>query len=245
MFSAAYYPQANGCIERFNGTLTRMIYRHFTQYETKKWNDVLPLFIDNYNHAKHSATGYTPDRLQQAVINSETEVLDRAREKIQKGATRMVKQPKTLLPIVDIGDHVRISAHTMADERKQTFRKGYLANWSQDLYVVERISTPSNEWHKPQYRLKDQTGHSLRQRFYRPDLQLVDTTALTINHHSRPDYSEGKIFNQEEHARGLSARRPGPVSRVPLPPMQGDERKQQEPRAIRPRRRLIDELVQR
>ena len=41
IFSLLYRPQSQGCIERFNQTLKRMLFAHMTRYRTKVWADVL------------------------------------------------------------------------------------------------------------------------------------------------------------------------------------------------------------
>ena len=238
IFSSSYSPQSNGGIERFNGSLKRMIHRHLTQFSTRKYNDVLPLVLQNYNTAKHSSTGFAPTELQQAYMEDNKEILSKSFERLTTRAIKMLT-PEITNPIIKKGDTVRISIHTMKDVRKQTFRKTYLANWSKDVYTVSSISRGS-EWQNPQYKLKNMHEHAIRQRFYRKDLQKVDIETLTINEQKRPDYSGGGIFNQEEHIRKVI--REGPQRTIIKPPTQAQER-EKGLRAIKPRKRLIDELI--
>ena len=217
-----------------------MIYKHFTQYKTKKWNDVLPLFLLNYNSAKHSSTGYTPLALQQAFLDGNEELLAKAKQKLQIRAVKMLT-PMQSKPELQIGDHVRIAATTMSNERKLTFRKNYLANWSKAIYTVASISLGS-AWQHPQYKLANEHGHTMKQRFYRSDLQATDPETLAVNRAERPDYSKNGIFNQEAHAQRMA--REGQMVTIILPPStQGQDRLPGARKSKAPMR-LIDQLIQ-
>ena len=237
--SDAYKPSSNGNVERFNGTLKRMMYRHMSQFSTKKWNDVLPLLLTNYNTSLHSSTGCTPNELQQAALDNDEILLTKARQKITARAIKMLTDT-TMLPDIQIGDIVRISLHTLSDIRKDSHRKKFLANWSKALYVVVSISAGS-AWQNPQYKIKSrETDRIVRKRFYKSDLQLVPIESLQVNEKPRPDYSEGNIFNQEEHIRQVQVA--GPLQQIIKPPTQLEEREKGS-RIIRARPRLINELL--
>jgi hypothetical protein len=62
-----------------------------------------------------------------------------------------------------IGDKVRISKY------KNIFEKGYLQNWTDEIFVVavRYSSNPAT------YGLKDLLGEDLKGRFYAPELQMV------------------------------------------------------------------------
>ena len=146
----------------------------------------------------------------------------------------------TMLPDIQIGDIVRISLHTLSDIRKDSHRKKFLANWSKTLYVVVSISAGS-AWQNPQYKIKSrETDRIVRKRFYKSDLQLVPIESLQVNEKPRPDYSEGNIFNQEEHIRQVQVA--GPLQQIIKPPTQLEEREKGS-RIIRARPRLINELL--
>jgi transposase InsO family protein len=49
-----------GIIERFNKTIRGKLVTYMTAYKTKKYIDVLPKLVANYNTSKHSAIGITP-----------------------------------------------------------------------------------------------------------------------------------------------------------------------------------------
>ena len=202
-----------------------MIYRHLTQFQTRKYNDLLPLLLQNYNSSKHSATACSPLELQQAYLDDDREVLARAGDRLKKRAIKMLT-PIVKYPLVNIGDNVRISVKTMSDVRKQTFRKNFLANWSKDVFTVESISKGS-AWQNAQYKLKNAHDHVIQQRFYRKDLQKIDVSTLTVNKKKRPDFSQGLIYNQEEQIPMMNDARLN-VNRVQQqpPPTQAEEREQ-------------------
>ena len=130
----------------------------------------------------------------------------------------------------------------LSNERKQTFRKNYLANWSKAIYSVKSISKGS-AWQHPQFKLMNEHGPTIQQRFYRSDLQAIDTATLAINTLKRPDYSKGSIFNQEEQAKKMA--KEGQVANIVLPKStQGQDRLQGGGRQINAPRRLIDEILQ-
>ena len=57
VFSSAYRPHSQGCIERFNGTLKRLLYLHMARFKTKVWVDILDDVIANYRSMKHHPPG--------------------------------------------------------------------------------------------------------------------------------------------------------------------------------------------
>ena len=50
MFSHSYTPQAQGAVERFNGTLKRHLLSTMTKHGTKDWLPLLRCFLRFYNH---------------------------------------------------------------------------------------------------------------------------------------------------------------------------------------------------
>ncbi len=58
--SRSYNPQANGQIERFNGTFKRMIQSHMLTNNTKTFVPKLPEMVAMYNQLLHTGTGQAP-----------------------------------------------------------------------------------------------------------------------------------------------------------------------------------------
>jgi transposase InsO family protein len=242
VFSRPYNPQANGQVERFNGTLKRMLFRHMSQFGTSKWNDALPLLVANYNATVHSTTRAKPLDL---LAGTDQALLQRARDGILSRARKMVQRTRQITdraPTVSTGDWVRIQD---IDTKRKT-------NWSNQLFKVVAVSTPSGPLSLPRYALAaataddgDQPVVRLPTRFYRTDLQRVDRQLLSRFHGPKPDFSEGKLFDLEAHLRALRAVRAGrrqcPTAAAAWPQTSLSERKTGVRRRIKPRRRLIEE----
>ena len=67
-------------------------------------------------------------------------------------------------PRFKIGDHVRISKY------KNIFAKGYAPNWSEDLFVVSKI-TNTLPW---TYVVSDSNGEEITGSFYENELQKTN-----------------------------------------------------------------------
>ena len=58
--SAAYHPQSHGQIEKWGGTLTRML-KAFCSEHHGNWDEAVPLLVSAYRDAVHpSLGGFTP-----------------------------------------------------------------------------------------------------------------------------------------------------------------------------------------
>jgi len=64
IFTTAYRPQANGLVERFNGTLAPMLTTYMDENESD-WDEKVPYVVFAYNTAQHAATKYSPFELVQ------------------------------------------------------------------------------------------------------------------------------------------------------------------------------------
>jgi len=62
MFTTAYRPQANGMVERWNGTVAQMLTAYMDENE-KDWDEKVPYVAFAYNTAQHATTKYTPFEL--------------------------------------------------------------------------------------------------------------------------------------------------------------------------------------
>lgn len=237
IFSKSYSPWTNGAVERFNGTLKRAIMDHMAQFDTAKWNDVLPELTRGYNQSKHSVTRARPvDLLDPAAT---ADVLASARQRIHAAARRRLDARS--FPLISVGDTVRLSARTDSEVRRMELlgqSKGKVPNWSKELYTVVSISEPSSEaLTLPQYRVSSaESKEAVQQRFYRNDLQRIDPELLMVNETNRPDYSHGVIFDQEKHLRKVRTRQSAAAEQRPRRERSKPEVALKVPRR-RPRRR--------
>ena len=60
--TSVYHPEANGLVERFNGTLKHML-KKFISNEVDKWDKYLPYLLFAYREVPCQSTGYSPFEL--------------------------------------------------------------------------------------------------------------------------------------------------------------------------------------
>lgn len=138
-------------IERFNRTLKTMMYKRFSERGTYIWWDILTDIVVEYNHKKHRTIGMRPVDVKK---DNAKEVLARLKKNTKPISDKRPSKKFT------IGDQVRISKY------KQTFTKGYLPNWTNEVFTVHdlRQTTPET------YTLKDLKGEILDGTFYGHEL---------------------------------------------------------------------------
>jgi hypothetical protein len=160
-FSRSHTPQTNGAIERFNQTLKRMIYAHFTRHRTLDWISILDTLVRNYNSSWHSSIRDTPQNVLNSWLtlksrdNPESEELSQAEKEYGNALSVLHNMhSKTLEKInrikqedLNVGDYCRISlAAIYPDIRKQkksrigAWSKGYVQRWTNGIYqVVQKL----------------------------------------------------------------------------------------------------------
>ena len=135
-------------VERFNRTLKTKMWKYFTHRETLTYLDVLDDMVDSYNHTVHRTLGMPPVEVTWA------------------NQTRLVKRIYGTSPKkcnLNPGDRVRLV------KSKRTFKKGYLPNWTEELFTVVRCM----ETRPLVYLVKDDHGEVLEGTFYAEELQKV------------------------------------------------------------------------
>jgi hypothetical protein len=135
-------------VERFNRTLKTKMWKYFTHRETLTYVDVLPDMVESHNHTIHIPIGIPPAEVTWA---NQTTVSKRLYGR--KGPNKSCK--------FSPGDRVRLS------KTKRTFKKGYLPNWTEELFTVVKCIETS----PPVYLVKDDHGEILEGTFYAEELQ--------------------------------------------------------------------------
>ena len=138
-------------VERLIRTLKTKMWRYFTAKKTMRYMDMLPDLVYSYNHSVHRSIKTKP-----AEVTTENE------KKVwhtlyDHDAVKNVKYK------FKIGDQVRIS------KMKRTFEKGYLPNFSKEIFIISK-QIPRDP---PVYKLKDLDGEELKGTFYEQELQKV------------------------------------------------------------------------
>ena len=137
--------------ERFIRTLKTRIERYFTESQSFRWVDVLQNLSEAINNTKNRSIGMAPNE-----VNEENRG-----EVFQK-----LYGQKTVPPICRFskGDRVRLPA------KKNVFQKGYKANWTDQLFVIEKVY---NDGRVCFYSVRELDGNILKRKFYTEELNLV------------------------------------------------------------------------
>lgn len=139
--------------ERVIRTIKGRLYKYLTKTGSKRYIDVLQDVVYSYNHSRHRSIGMKP-----ADVTEENS--GKVKAKLYEDIDLSPPEYK-----FKIGDKVRI---TVAGSH---FRKGYLPQWTEEIFVVEK---PKHTI-PPTYRIKDQNGETITGTFYEPEMQLVPT----------------------------------------------------------------------
>ena len=148
---STYGPQKAVMVERFNKTMKGMMYKIFTRNGNHVWYNILDEIINKYNNKIHSTLKNKPIDIFKKKIEITNE-LDIANED-------QIKKAK-----FKVGDRVRIPlSRTVFD------KKGYLKNWSDEIFIVCEIikSNPIT------YKIKDDKNKIINGSFY--DAELLKT----------------------------------------------------------------------
>ena len=151
-----YSEKKASIVERFNRTLKEKMWQAFTAQGNYRWLTLLPKLVDRYNDTVHRSIGMKPKNVCK---QNEMKVL----QSINNATFRKLSLPK-----FKIGTMVRISKF------KRTFAKGYLPNWTEEIFEIVSIN-PSRP---PTYRLKDIRGEVLKGSFY--EQELIPTKQVSI-----------------------------------------------------------------
>ena len=137
--------------ERFIRTLRNKIYKYMTSVSKNVCIDNLDNIVNEYNNTYHRTIKMKPiDVKDNTYINFEKEVN---------------KDPK-----FKIGDHVRISKY------KNIFAKGYIPNWSEEVFVINKIKN-TVLW---TYIINDLNGEEIIGTFYEKELQKTNQKEFRI-----------------------------------------------------------------
>ena len=129
--------------ERFIRLLKTKIYKYMTSISKNLYIDKLDDIVNQYNNKYHTSININPvDVKDNTYIDFKKESND--------------KNPK-----FKVGDHVRISKY------KKIFAKGYIPNWSEEIFVIKKIKN-TVPW---TYVINDLNGDQIIGTFYEQELQ--------------------------------------------------------------------------
>ena len=137
-------------VERFQRTLKTRMWKYFTFKKTRKYIDVLDLLVQGYNQSFHRSIKSKPSDVR---VSNESEI---SQHLYSASTSKRIK--------FAVHDLVRIN------KTKRTFDKGYLPNWTTELFKIVRI----NKTHQPvTYTLEDLDGERIQGTFYDHEIQSI------------------------------------------------------------------------
>ena len=153
-------------VERFNRTMKGRMYKYFTANNTYRYIDVLQSLVDGYNNTYHRSIKMKP-----IDVRPEPKFTTQIRQNLYGKRIKKVRgkeKVKSIKPPFKkykyaIGDLVRIT------KARLTFSRGYLPNWSEEIFVVYN----RQNFAKPLYYLRDFNAEEIKEGFYEQELQLV------------------------------------------------------------------------
>ena len=151
-FSTTDFDVKSGLVERVIRTLKDRLWKYFSAQNTYKYLDILENLVKSYNNGVHSATGYKPSQN----LTSEDKI--RIRQKLYKR-----RKPFQ-------GYHYNIDDHCRIKVERTKFKKGYLQNFSKEIFTIFNRKIRGNI---AVYFLKDLNNVKLKGFFYTEELQKV------------------------------------------------------------------------
>ena len=136
-------------VERWIRTMKSIMFRYFTAARTRNYISVLPKMVLKYNNTYHRSIKCMPTQAK-IPINYQS-VFDSLYPKLDAPAKAVFK----------IGDVVRIV------RKKGKFEKGFLPNYTEELFKVTEVRTTN----PVTYKLEDLEGEAIIGTFYKQDLQ--------------------------------------------------------------------------
>jgi hypothetical protein len=142
--------------ERFIRTLKEKLERYYTETGKHRYIDVLQDIVTSYNNSIHSAIKMAPIKVTEKTVAQ-------ARENLFGPDDMKIENDYHVHFDFRVGSYVRCVV------QKSIFDKGYVANWSEDVYIVYFLN-PSNP---PTYKIKTLDGIEYDKNYYKQELQLV------------------------------------------------------------------------
>jgi hypothetical protein len=135
-------------VERAIRSLRMALHRHFEASGSRRWIDVLPQIVDQYNDIKHSTTKQRP----WDVVADDTLVIPHGH------------QAKERKKIPQVGSFVRVS------RLRSPFEKEASGLWSREIFKVVKLKTRQPI---PMLVLQDMTGGEIQGAFYPEEVQKI------------------------------------------------------------------------
>lgn len=189
IFSRAYTPATQGCVEKFNGTFKRLLFSFMTSHNTKQYIEAIPDLLANYNSTYHTTIKMKPAQ----ALNASFHTKRRAAHNIKKAASRYTDVDNRLYNhlkrSIAVGQHVRLSLAAV-DTRVRAAQasgigagaKKYRKQWSKEIYTVTRVINGLGK----SVRVNDPAGNPMPGTYKISEVQIVDPNTLVAANLQRP-----------------------------------------------------------
>ena len=157
----AYTPQNQGIIERVNGTIKQAIFKIFTIQNSKRWLDILPQVVDNYNNTIHTGINKTPNESFNSTQEQQQEQFKQATDRLNKSV------PFNKETALKVNALVRIAI------RRETKSKGE-PTFSNDIYKIASVIKSKNPGTRIRYTISTQDNKKLQGTYNITDLQSIE-----------------------------------------------------------------------
>lgn len=168
VLSDAGKPQSNGGIERFNGTLKRLIRMTITHSDDHNWPDYLDDLIENYNVTKHRVTKKTP----MEAISEDTKTNEKIRDNIRNAVIKKNLSIDNNKNLLHIGDRVRLKLQYSEHQKQKEL-------WTREVYRIYKVFKSNKPYSKPYYYVH-RNNHWHTDKLYREDLQVVNNIEIPV-----------------------------------------------------------------
>jgi len=138
-------------VERWNRTIKEKINKYSTHNKTNRYIDVLNDIVRGYNLTVHSRTKFRPIDVNKSNEKFVFRNLYKYRTKLENNTFK-------------IGDNVRVVLI------RSTFDKGYLPNYTKEIFIIHKIFYTSPYY---RYKVKDKKGNIVRGSYYSKELLKV------------------------------------------------------------------------
>lgn len=159
--SNSYTPQNQAVVERTNGTLKRQIYKYWNISGTKRWLEILPDLVENYNNSYQSTIKMTPAKAETLNENQQKDLNKVIKDKNRKNYTPEDKAT------FQIGDLVRILI--VKKGKKKTGD-----HYSKMTYkIVDILKAHPDRFSRTRYKLENENGETIGKTYNNSQVQKI------------------------------------------------------------------------
>ena len=141
--SKEYTPQSQGKVERFNGTLKRLIIQNMSVNDNFLWVQELPKLLDNYNNTVNRITKINPNDVEG---NEEKVISNNSKAQIRNVEVERFR----------VGDRVRVAL------KKGKLDKKSVNNFTKEIYTVYKVIKSKKDFILESYKLIDSENDLIR-----------------------------------------------------------------------------------